>query len=190
MGLSISKRLVELMGGALEVHSQEGLGSCFRFGVELPVGELGSLAPAPADPDSRIPAPHLRVLVVEDNAINQKVITKMLEKAGHRADMAGNGIEALAALCERPYDLVLMDCQMPEMDGFEATRLLRDPTSGVLNPRVKVVALTANAMVGDRERCLAAGMDDYLAKPVQMQALLSLLSRWSPTDPIKLGPTH
>ena len=83
-----------------------------------------------------------------------------------------------------------MDCQMPEMDGFEATRLLRDPASGVLDPRVKVVALTANAMVGDRERCLAAGMDDYLAKPVQMQALLSLLSRWSPTDPIKLGPTH
>jgi CheY-like chemotaxis protein len=176
LGLSISKRLVELMGGTLEVHSQEGLGSCFRFGVELPVGELGTLASATADPGSSLPAPHLRVLVVEDNAINQKVITKMLEKTGHRADMAGNGIEALAALCERPYDLVLMDCQMPEMDGFEATRLLRDSTSGVLNPRVRVVALTANAMVGDRERCLAAGMDDYLAKPVQMQALAALLA--------------
>ena len=104
--------------------------------------------------------------------------------------MAGNGIEALAALCERPYDLVLMDCQMPEMDGFEATRLLRDPTSGVLDPRVKVAALTANAMVGDRERCLAAGMDDYLTKPVQMQALVSLLSRWSPVDPIRSGAAH
>jgi CheY-like chemotaxis protein len=99
--------------------------------------------------------------------------------------MAGNGIEALAALCERPYDLVLMDCQMPEMDGFEATRRLRDPASGVLNPRVKVVALTANAMVGDRERCLAAGMDDYLTKPVQMRALLSQLSHWIPVDPVK-----
>ncbi len=180
LGLSISKRLVELMGGTMEVHSQEGLGSCFRFRVQLPVGTLASLAAPTEDPGSRIPAPHLRVLVVEDNAINQRVISKMLEKVGHRADMAGNGIEALAALCERPYDLVLMDCQMPEMDGFEATRLLRDPTSGVLDPQVKVMALTANAMVGDRERCLAAGMDDYLTKPVQMQALVSLLSRWSP----------
>jgi signal transduction histidine kinase/ActR/RegA family two-component response regulator len=181
LGLSISKRLVDLMGGTMEVHSQEGLGSCFRFGVQLPVGTPASLAAAPEDPTPGTPAQHLRVLVVEDNAINQRVISTMLEKAGHRADMAGNGIEALAALCERPYDLVLMDCQMPEMDGFEATRRLRDAASGVLNPRVKVVALTANAMVGDRERCLAAGMDDYLTKPVQMRALLSLLSRWGPT---------
>jgi signal transduction histidine kinase/CheY-like chemotaxis protein len=185
LGLSISKRLVELMGGTLEVRSQEGFGSCFRFEVRLPVGEPASLAPAPEAPESSNPTPHLRVLVVEDNAINQKVVTKMLDKAGHRADVAGNGIEALAALCERPYDVVLMDCQMPEMDGFEATRLLRDPASGVLNPRVRVVALTANAMVGDRERCLEAGMDDYLAKPVQMQALLSTLSRWSPRDGIR-----
>jgi CheY-like chemotaxis protein len=117
------------------------------------------------------------VLVVEDNAINQRVVTRMLEKLGHRADVAGNGLEALAALGERPYDLVLMDCQMPEMDGFEATRRLRDPASGVLDPRVRVVALTANAMAGDRERCLAAGMDDHLPKPIQIQTLAAMLAK-------------
>ena len=179
LGLSISKRLVELMGGSMEATSREGVGSCFRFTLSLPVGTLDVPIPAPL-PEGAEPAPHLRVLVVEDNAINQRVISKMLEKIGHRADMAGNGLEALGALRDRPYDLVLMDCQMPEMDGFEATRCLRDPASGVLNSRVRVVALTANAMVGDRERCLGAGMDDYLPKPVQMPALQAILAKWRP----------
>ncbi len=180
LGLSISKRLVELMGGSMEAHSREGQGSRFRFMLRLPIGTLDLPAPAAQAPDSGT-IQHLRVLVVEDNAINQRVISKMLEKIGHRADMAGNGLEALAALTDRPYDLVLMDCQMPEMDGFEATRCLRDPASGVLNPKVRVVALTANAMVGDRERCLAAGMDDYLPKPVQMPALQGILAKWGPS---------
>jgi len=180
LGLSISKRLVELMGGSMEAHSREGQGSRFRFTLRLPIGTLDLPAPAAQAPDSGT-IQHLRVLVVEDNAINQRVISKMLEKIGHRADMAGNGLEALAALTDRPYDLVLMDCQMPEMDGFEATRCLRDPASGVLNPKVRVVALTANAMVGDRERCLAAGMDDYLPKPVQMPALQGILAKWGPS---------
>ena len=183
LGLSISKRLVELMGGAMEAHSQEGRGSRFQFNLRLPVGVLDPPAPThEAQAAGAGSALHLRVLVVEDNAINQRVISKMLEKIGHRADMAGNGLEALGALVDRPYDLVLMDCQMPELDGFEATQRLRDPASGVLNPRVPVVALTANAMVGDRERCLAAGMDDYLPKPVQMAALLAVLAKWGPTS--------
>jgi CheY-like chemotaxis protein len=174
LGLSISKRLVDLMGGTLSATSLEGVGSRFRIQLTLPVADLPDPA---AEQEERAPAAsgHLRVLVVEDNAINQKVVSLMLEKLGHRADVAGNGLEALAALQERPYDLVLMDCQMPEMDGFEATRCLREPSSGVLDPRVWVVALTANAMVGDRERCLAAGMDDYLPKPVQIQALSAAL---------------
>ena len=180
LGLSISKRLVELMGGSMEAHSREGVGSRFQFTLSLPVGTLDPPAPAPQVPAGE-PSQHLRVLVVEDNAINQRVISKLLEKIGHRADMAGNGLEALAALTDRPYDLVLMDCQMPEMDGFEATRCLRDPASGVLDPKVRVVALTANAMVGDRERCLAAGMDDYLPKPVQMPALQGILAKWGPS---------
>ncbi|HJW44779.1 MAG TPA: ATP-binding protein [Geothrix sp.] len=176
LGLSISKRLVELMGGTLSASSQEGVGSCFRIRLRLPVSDLPSPQAEAEEVLGRVPG-HLRVLVVEDNAINQKVVTRMLEKLGHRADVAGNGLEALAALTERPYDLVLMDCQMPEMDGFEATQRLRDPAVGVLDPRVRVVALTANAMAGDRERCLAAGMDDYLPKPVQMQALAAVLAK-------------
>ncbi|MBP1772866.1 MAG: sensor histidine kinase response regulator, and Hpt [Holophagaceae bacterium] len=178
LGLSISKRLVELMGGALTATSEEGVGSQFRIKLSLPTADLPSTAVATLEEWEPVAVPgHLRVLVVEDNAINQRVVTRMIEKLGHRADVAGNGLEALAALGERPYDLVLMDCQMPEMDGFEATRRLRDPAAGALDPRVRVVALTANAMAGDRERCLAAGMDDYLPKPVQMQALAAVLAK-------------
>ena len=180
LGLSISKRLVDLMGGTLSAASQEGAGSRFRILLTLPVADLPVPAEVPVERAPEGTPAHLRVLVVEDNAINQRVVTRMLEKLGHRADVAGNDLEALEALGERPYDLVLMDCQMPEMDGFEATRCLRDPASGALDPRVKVVALTANAMAGDRERCLAAGMDDHLPKPIQMQALAALLAKHLP----------
>jgi PAS domain S-box-containing protein len=121
-----------------------------------------------------------RILVVEDNAVNQKVVQKLLERQGFRSDLAGNGFEALAALRERPYDLVLMDCQMPEMDGFEATRQLRDPATAVRDAAIPVIALTANAMQGDRERCLDAGMNDYLTKPIAPQALADALMRWLP----------
>jgi len=119
-----------------------------------------------------------RILLVEDNATNQLVARKMLQKLGYRADVAANGGEALAALQATPYDLVLMDCQMPEMDGFEATRRIRDPQSSVINRRVPVIAMTAYAMKGDRERCLEAGMDDYLAKPVQSGELSAMIDRW------------
>ncbi|MBL8471241.1 MAG: response regulator [Rhodocyclaceae bacterium] len=121
--------------------------------------------------------PSCSVLVVEDNPVNQMVVVRMLQRMGHRTEVAANGLEALAALREALYDLVLMDCQMPEMDGYEATRVLRDTKSGVRNSKVLVVALTANAMPGDRARCLAAGMDDYLAKPVNPQQLREMLER-------------
>ncbi len=114
--------------------------------------------------------------MVEDNALNRKVVVTMLKKLGHRADVAANGREALAALDRGGYRLVLMDCQMPEMDGFEATQRIRARSDA--GARIPIVALTANAMEGDRERCLAAGMDGYLPKPVQLDALRVALEAW------------
>jgi CheY-like chemotaxis protein len=125
------------------------------------------------------PAPlHARVLVVEDNVINQKVAVRLLEKLGCRVDVAANGLEAVDLLAELAYDLVFMDCQMPEMDGFEATRTIRqrEASSG---HHVPIIAMTANAMQGDSVQCLAAGMDDYLSKPVSFEALAAAARKWA-----------
>jgi CheY-like chemotaxis protein len=124
-----------------------------------------------------VAAPTLSILVAEDNRVNQTVITRMLQKLGHRVDVAANGLEAVSALRRIAYDLVFMDCQMPEMDGFGATRAIRAGEAGTPR-RIPIVALTANAMHGDREQCLAAGMDDYIAKPVTKQTLAAALERW------------
>ncbi len=124
-----------------------------------------------------------RILLAEDNLTNQKVALAMLARLGHRVDTAANGLEVLAALRELPYDLVLMDCQMPELDGYAATRRIRDPQSAVLDHEITVIAMTAHAMAGDMEACLAAGMDDYLSKPVSPDALASMLAKWLPGDP-------
>jgi PAS domain S-box-containing protein len=136
------------------------------------------------DPSTRVdssetPPPRLQgmsVLLVDDNAVNQKVGERQLSRLGVSVTQAWNGVEALEQLRTSRFDLVLMDCQMPTMDGYEATRLLRDPETGTLDPRVPVVAMTAHAMAGDLERCLAAGMDDYLTKPVDPTRLLSTLT--------------
>jgi len=120
----------------------------------------------------------VRILLAEDNITNQQVALAVLKKLGYRADMAANGLEVLQALKDIPYDLVLMDVQMPEMDGLSATSRIRDPTSEVLDHRIPVVAMTANAMKGDLERCLAAGMDDYLSKPLAPKALAAILGKW------------
>jgi CheY-like chemotaxis protein len=116
------------------------------------------------------------VLVAEDNVVNQKVAVRMLERLGLRADMAGNGREAVALFRMAPYDVILMDCQMPEMDGFEAAREIRR----LENParRVVIVAMTAEAMTGTREQCLAEGMDDYISKPVKLEDLYETLRKW------------
>jgi CheY-like chemotaxis protein len=124
----------------------------------------------------------VRILLAEDNITNQQVAVGLLKRLGLRADAVANGVEALQALEARPYDLVLMDLQMPEMGGLEATRQIRNPDSAVRNHEVPIIAMTANAMQGDREECLEAGMNDYVSKPVSRQALAEALDRWLPRE--------
>ncbi|MCC7440476.1 MAG: response regulator [Bdellovibrionales bacterium] len=181
LGLSISKHLVSLMGGEIGVESEEGSGSKFWFSIPLPV--RGPAVAAPSAPRAvRPPAqPRAeRILVVEDNAVNQKVVLRMLERLGFRADAVGDGREAVRAVAGLPYDLVFMDCQMPEMDGYEAARAIRaaETVSGALP--VPIVALTAHAMKGDAERSVEAGMNDHLVKPLDLDKLERSVARWLP----------
>jgi CheY-like chemotaxis protein len=155
--------------------------------LALALQERGAATPAPIvtrhtvretrEPFAGRPA---RILLAEDNLVNQRVVLGMLKKMGLSADAVANGVAALQALETQPYDLVLMDVQMPELDGVEATRRLRQSGAAVCNPRIPVIALTANAMQGDRERFLAAGMSDHVGKPVSSQALAAALDRWLP----------
>ncbi len=130
----------------------------------------------------------MRILLVEDNAVNQEVALGILENLGYGADVASDGTGALVALSRTPYDLVLMDCQLPDLDGYEATRLIRWPATPVLNHQIPIVAMTAHAMAGDREKCLAAGMNDYVAKPVSRDALEQAIERWTTAGPPPLAP--
>jgi signal transduction histidine kinase/DNA-binding NarL/FixJ family response regulator len=176
LGLAICKHLVELMGGSIHVQSEPGRGSRFWFNLPFEHATQPVRPIAPATLHERTRA--ARVLVVEDNALNQQVIQGLLGHLGAHVSVAGNGSEALAALDHACFDLVFMDCQMPVMDGFEATRRLRalerlDPSRRA----VPVIALTANALSGDRDACLAAGMSDYVTKPVTQAKLAEALSR-------------
>lgn len=183
LGLAISKQLVELMGGSIGVKSQEGQGSTFWFTAvfEHPLlsereapAQPGNIFETPTGP--ALPGQEDRILVAEDNPTNREVILAQLKKLGYSAEAVLNGAEAVAAVERGDFRLVLMDCEMPQMDGYEATRRIRQSTQ----PHIPIIALTASAMASDRERCLSEGMDDYLAKPVELRALAHALQRWMP----------
>ncbi|MCO5095854.1 MAG: ATP-binding protein [Rhodocyclaceae bacterium] len=181
LGLSISRQLIELMGGRLGLESTPGQGSTFWFEVPFAPATRAIVESAPTATARALPRLHGHVLLAEDNAVNEVVAGAMLESFGLRVSVAQNGRQALEAVAAQAFDVVLMDCQMPEMDGFEAARRIRrrEAEKGVpAAARQTIVAVTANAIEGDRERCLAAGMDDYLSKPFSKADLHALLSRW------------
>ena len=180
LGLTISYHLVALMGGRLQVESCPGSGSCFHFRISAPVATEpdASIPPTanPVGPEEDAPGerPPLRVLLAEDNPVNQKVMCALLERQGHDVALAVTGTEALAALAQHTFDVVLMDVQMPEMTGFEATERIRRGEDGT-GRHVPIIAMTAHAMKGDRERCLSYGMDGYISKPVHARELWEAL---------------
>ena len=171
VGLAVSRKLAHSIGGTIAVVSESGRGSEFTLKVPLEWH-------TPETREAKVPTRARRVLLAEDNAVNQKLGLRILEKLGCRVDLATNGREALERATQFPYDLIFMDCRMPEMDGIQACREIRSRLSE--GPRVPIVALTAHAVAGTREECLAGGMDDYLTKPVRPVELKRMLDRWSP----------
>ncbi len=192
LGLTISSRLVSLMGGQLWVESELGQGSCFHFTTRLGIaksaaGEVVSVAQTSALGLLKPSGRSLHILVAEDNQVNQLVATKLLRKLGHIVVLANNGKEVMEELaCRSDLDAILMDVQMPEMSGYEATERIRRMERGT--PRhIPIFAMTAFAMTGDRERCLEAGMDGYLSKPVRIQELNNLLAKVNGETPLATG---
>jgi PAS domain S-box-containing protein len=183
LGLAICKRLTKLMGGRIWVESSLGIGSSFLFTVEVSTSTLHDGSPqwmqrrlpvdSPVDKNLARKYP-LRVLVAEDNVVNQNVMLLLLERMGYRADLVADGVEVLEALQRQHYDLILMDVQMPKLDGLEATRRIRSQFHSRDRPRI--IAMTASALHGDREKCLEAGMDEYVSKPVRAEELQTVIA--------------
>jgi signal transduction histidine kinase/CheY-like chemotaxis protein len=184
LGLAISRRLIELMGGRLDFSSEPGVGSRFWFTLPLikhKESEVDTVEVETMPPSVQSSAPAravARVLVAEDNAVNQRLVKRMLEKMGHTVDIAPDGYQAVTLAMANHYDVVLMDCSMPEMDGYQATAEIRRLHQEGALRRIPVIALTANALPEDRERCLAAGMDDYLSKPIAREDLRAMLDKY------------
>ncbi|HWQ20796.1 MAG TPA: PAS domain-containing protein [Methanotrichaceae archaeon] len=176
LGLAISKNLVQLMDGKIWAESSQGQGSTFHFTIKLEPAE-GPVLSVDRPFKGGIPSGYsqslpLRILLAEDNPVNQKVALKMLRKVGYSADVAANGLEVLEALERKTYDVILMDVQMPEMSGMEAAKAIRERWPEM---PVRIIALTAYALKGDKEKCIESGMDDYISKPVQMKELANVL---------------
>ena len=184
LGLAISKRLATAMGGDVTAESVPGSGSTFRFHFPARVAEQASaVRGAAALPARDLGTSHpLRILLAEDNRVNQKVALRMLERMGYHAQVAVSGLEVLAAFEREPFDVILMDVQMPDLDGLEATRRIRARAD---LPQPRIIAMTANVMSGERAACAAAGMDGHVAKPVDRQVLAAALLRCPPASPAR-----
>jgi CheY-like chemotaxis protein len=176
LGLAICKQLVELLEGTIGLISSKGRGSTFFFSLTLPQANHPAKQEMPTPNTTPAVREGVKVLLVEDNKVNQKVAIAILRKAGCQVEAVENGQDAIQRVAKIVYDIVLMDCQMPVMDGFEATARIRE--MGGAKSKTPIIAITAHAMKDDRQKCLDGGMDDYISKPVSRNELVALINKY------------